>query len=185
MRIWGIITSISLKNYSDKLYSDFSPRCWSRNNSISPPREQRGRSISFSNSQNGVENVGLIDDLCRFVKELEDTTATSTQNSCLGVLGAKDKKYTIRITSVGGDSSNTHSVICMDDCLFPSDNWGLTRKMRMDLALSLSHVILQFYLTPWIDMWWTWKDFCMLKDHKSQVFVNRKFYSVQNPQSTI
>jgi hypothetical protein len=50
----------------------------------------------------------------------------------------------------------------------------------MDLALSLSLAILQFYSTPWIDGWWTWKDFCMLKDEKSQVFISRKFYSVQS-----
>lgn len=148
---------------------------------MSPPREKRGRSVSFSNSQIGVENVGLIDDLCRFVKELDDTPAPSTQNSCLGILGGKEKKYTVRITSVDGDSSTTHSVVCMDDCLLPTETWDLSRKMRMDLALSLSHVILQFYSTPWIDMWWTWKDFSMLKDQKSQVFVNRKFYSTQNP----
>jgi hypothetical protein len=51
----------------------------------------------------------------------------------------------------------------------------------MDLALSLSLAILQFYSTPWIDGWWTWKDFCMLKGEKSQVFINRKFYSDQSP----
>jgi hypothetical protein len=48
----------------------------------------------------------------------------------------------------------------------------------MDLALSLSLAILQFYTTPWIDMWWTWKDFCVLTGDKSQIFVTKKFYSI-------
>jgi hypothetical protein len=53
----------------------------------------------------------------------------------------------------------------------------------MDLALNLSLAILQLYTTPWIDMWWTWKDFCVLKGDKSQIFVTKKFYSVHNPLS--
>jgi hypothetical protein len=53
----------------------------------------------------------------------------------------------------------------------------------MDLALSLSLAILQFYTTPWIDMWWTWKDFCVLKGDKSQIFVTKKFYSVHREQN--
>lgn len=117
------------------------------------------------------------------MKDLDVKPDSSTQNSCLGFLGDKTKMHSFRITSVAGDSSTHHSVVCMDDCLIPSEDWHLTRKMRMDLALSLSLAILQFYSTSWIDMWWTWKDFCMLKDDKSHVFVNRKFYSVQNPLS--
>jgi hypothetical protein len=53
----------------------------------------------------------------------------------------------------------------------------------MNLALSLSFAILQFYTTPWINMWWTWKDFCVLKGDRSQIFVTKKFYSVRNPQN--
>jgi hypothetical protein len=30
-------------------------------------------------------------------------------------------------------------------------------------------------------MWWTWKDFCVLKGDKSQIFVTKKFYSIPLP----
>jgi hypothetical protein len=112
-----------------------------------------------------------------------NSMASSTQNSCLGVLGAKEKKYTLCITSVDSDTSTTHGIVCLNDCLAPFTTWNLSRRTRMDLALSLSIAILQFYSTPWIDMWWTWKDFYMLKDEKSHVFINRKFYSIQNPHN--
>ncbi len=95
----------------------------------------------------------------------------------------KEKEYTVKITSVGADSSNDRSVVCLDDYLVPYETWELTRQKRMDLALSLSLAILQFYSTPWIDDWWTWKDFCMLKDDNKQVYVTGKFYSTQKPSS--
>jgi hypothetical protein len=151
-------------------------RSWSRNTSMSPlpPREKRGYLVSFSDTQSSqidMENTRVIPDLCKFVKDLDDATASPSQNLCLGVLGAK-KKYTIQITSVD-------SVVCLDDYLVASQSWELSRRTRIDLALSLSLVILQFYSTPWLDTWWTWKDFCMLKNEKPQVFINRKFYSTQ------
>jgi hypothetical protein len=58
---------------------------------------------------------------------------------------------------------------------------GNSKQKRMDLALSLSTAILVFYSTPWIDDWWTWKDFCMPKDDNKQVFVTKKFDSTQRP----
>jgi hypothetical protein len=115
------------------------------------------------------------------MQDLDDPTASRSENPCLGVLGANEKKYTVKTTSVDGDPSTHHSVICLGDCLVPTENWQLSRRNRMDIALSLSLAILQFYSTSWIDGWWTWKDFCMLKDEKSQVFISRKFYSVQSP----
>jgi len=96
----------------------------------------------------------------------------------------KEKEYTVKITSVGVDSKTEHrSVVCLADCLAPHEEWELDHRTRMDLALNLSLAILQYYSTPWIDDWWTWKDFCMLKDDSRQVFVTGKFYSTQRPSS--
>jgi hypothetical protein len=95
----------------------------------------------------------------------------------------KEKEYTVKITSVETGSSNDRNVVCLEDCLVPYETWELTRQKRMDLALNLSLAILHFYSTPWIDDWWTWKDFCMLKDDNKQVFVTGKFYSTQRPLS--
>jgi hypothetical protein len=96
------------------------------------------------------------------------------------VLGVKQKKYTVKVTSLDGDSTDLPSLVSLDEYLFPSHKSEATRKKRRDLALSLSIAILHFYTTPWIDMWWTWKDFCVLKGDKSQIFVTKKFYSVRN-----
>ena len=149
-----------------------------------PPRDRRGRSVSFSTSDSGAENVRRIDNLCILVKSLDEPLPLSTQTSCLGILGGKEKEYTVKITSVGADATTNHrNVVCLDDYLVPYEKWELTRQKRMDLALSLSLAILHFYSTPWIDAWWTWKDFCMLKDDNKQVFVTGKFYSTQKPSS--
>jgi hypothetical protein len=91
----------------------------------------------------------------------------------------KEKEYTVKITSVETGSSNDRNVVCLEDCLVPYETWQLTRQKRMDLALSLCLAILQLHSTPWIDTWWTWKDFCILKDDNKQVFVTGKFYSTQ------
>jgi hypothetical protein len=101
--------------------------------------------------------------------------------SCLGVLGLKKRKYTVKVASLDGDSTDLPSLVSLDEYLSPNNKSEVTRKKRMDLALSLSLAILQFYTTPWIDMWWTWKDFCVLRGDKSQIFVTKKFYSIHSP----
>ncbi len=53
----------------------------------------------------------------------------------------------------------------------------------MELALRLSLTILTLYSTPWIDMWWTWKDFYTLKDDRSQIFITRAFHGTHSTSS--
>jgi hypothetical protein len=144
----------------------------------SPPF--RGRSISLSKSS-GLEDGGLIDDICNFIRKLGEQNTIPAPASCLGVLGVKEKKYTVQVTSLDGFTSDPPSLLSLDDYLSPPHKAEVTRKKRMDLALSLSLAILQFYETPWIDMWWTWKDFCVLKGDKSQIFVTKRFYSSHSP----
>jgi hypothetical protein len=144
------------------------------------PPPFRGRSVSFSQSH-GLEDGGLINDLCQFIKKLGENPPVAAPASCLGVLSLKKKKYTVKVTSLDGDSTDLPSLVSLDDYLSPNHGSDITRKKRMDLALSLSLAILQFYKTLWIDMWWTWKDFCVLKGDKSQIFVTKKFYSIHSP----
>lgn len=179
---------ISLESQFDSM-SIFSSRRWSHRGSIdtlptslgsgfpSPPL----RSHAFSFSQcSGMEDGGLIDDLCQFIRRLGDSTPAAAPASCLGVLGVKKKKYKVKVTSLDGESAEP-DLVCLDDYLSPMHKGEVTRKKRMDLALGLSLAILQFYATPWIDMWWTWKDFCVLKGDKSQIYVTKRFYSNHNP----
>jgi hypothetical protein len=140
----------------------------------SPPA--RGRSFSLSKSS-GLEQGGLIGDLCNFIKTLGEQNPIPAPASCLGVLGVKEKKYKVQVTSLDGYSSEPPSLLSLEEYLSPPHKDEITRRKRMDLALSLSLAILQFYRTPWIDMWWTWKDFCVLKGDKSQIFVTKRFYS--------
>lgn len=97
--------------------------------------------------------------------------------SCLGIIGVKGEKYEVQVTSLDGYPAEPHSLVSLDDYLSPPNKRDVTRKKRMELGLSLSLAILQFYKTPWIDMWWTWKDFCVVKGDKSQIFVTKRFYS--------
>ncbi|KAG4420759.1 hypothetical protein IFR04_006145 [Cadophora malorum] len=144
----------------------------------------RRRSVSFSQTPSP-ENSELIEDLCRFIRKLGEEPPTGAPASCLGVLGLNKDKYTVKVTSLDGDgSSHPSSFVCLDDFLPPAKKWNVDRKKRMDLALNLSLAILQFYSTPWIDSWWTWKDFCVLKGDKSQIFVTKRFYSTHSPLAT-
>jgi hypothetical protein len=104
----------------------------------------------------------------------------ATPPPCHGVLGLKDKRYAVKVTPLDGDCSNPKSLLCLEDYLLSNQQPNFSRQKRMDLALGLSLAILQFFSTPWIDMWWTWRDFCILKDDMSQIFVTKKFYSTQN-----
>lgn len=101
----------------------------------------------------------------------------------------------MKVTSLDSDPENPKSLVCLENYLAPSRSWDLSRRERMDLALGLSLAILQVFSTPWIDMWWTYKDFCILEGNKSQIFVTKKFYSthldektqttIHSPQSTL
>jgi hypothetical protein len=91
------------------------------------------------------------------------------------------KKYRIQITSLDSYTLEPHSFVSLDDYLSPTYKREVTRKKRMGLALSLSLAILQLYTTPWISMWWTWKDFCVLDGDRPQIFIMKKFYSIHSP----
>jgi len=110
---------------------------------ISPPF--RGRSISLSKSSGLEVGGGLISDLCNFIKKLNEHQPVPAPASCLGVLGLKEKKYTVQVTSLGGYTAEPPSLVSLDDYLSPTHKAEVTRKKRMDLALSLSLAILQFY----------------------------------------
>jgi hypothetical protein len=139
----------------------------------------RGRSISLSKSSD-LDHGSLIHDLCNFVRMLGEQSPTPPPASCLGVIGVKEKKYTVQVTSLDTYSTESTSLVSLDEYLSPPHQREVSRKKRMDLALSLSVAILQFYKTPWIDMWWTWKDFCVLTGDKSQIFVTKRFYSAHS-----
>lgn len=144
----------------------------------SPP-PFRGRKISLSKSD-GIEPNNLIEDLCAFIKNLAEAEVKSAPPSCLGILGLKEKRYAVNVTSLDGDlEEDPKSFVCLEDYLSPNQSWNLSRQKRMDLALSLSLAILQFVSTQWVDKWWSFRDFCMLKGDKSQIFVTKKFYSTQ------
>ncbi|RFU32311.1 hypothetical protein B7463_g4031, partial [Scytalidium lignicola] len=173
---------------------DTSQLFWSPRNSISSLvspittrsnstyKEQRGRSVSFSESQIEDDDTGQIEDLCHFIKNLEADLEVPTSAS--GVLRLTEKKYTVKAATFDEDSPS-RSVVCLDDYIASSTGpRKLSRRKRMDLSLMLSITLLQFITTPWIDMWWTWKDFVVLQGDKSQIFVSKKFYSKHNANRT-
>lgn len=155
--------------------------------STSPPKYQkyqRSRSMSFSKSKNIDGNP--IQDLCKFVKNPVEKTPAPMHLSSLGTLAFKDKTYRVKPASIGGSQFESLSVICLDDVLVAQQSWDISLQKRMDLAVNLSLAILQLFSTQWINIWWTWKDFSMLKsegNEKSQIFVTKNFYSTQNPLS--
>ncbi|KAF8853674.1 hypothetical protein BDZ45DRAFT_748310 [Acephala macrosclerotiorum] len=49
----------------------------------------------------------------------------------------------------------------------------------MDLAVSLGFAILLFASTPWINKFWSLRDFSVFNDDNSQIFITKTFYSAQ------
>jgi hypothetical protein len=133
-----------------------------------------------------IEESGLIDDLCTFIKNLGETSPVMSPATCLGLVRLEEKKYAEKVTPGANDApQESHSqdgggVVCLDDYLAPNHSWELTRQKRMALALSLSLTILQFYPTPWISTVWTWKDFSMVRGERSKIFVTKKFFSASH-----
>ena len=156
------------------------------------PREPRDHSllfrlVSFSKSKDDFKDGRLIDDLCTFTKNFGDDSPVPAPAPSLNILASKEKKYIMKMSSL---SIASQSFVCLDDYLIPYEKWELTKQKRMALALSLSTAILLFYSTPWIDSWWTLKDFYILKDDISRIFITRTFYGAHGaslkplPQST-
>ena len=113
-------------------------------------------------------------DLCILAKT-RDRGACSPDR-LLGFLKQKEKQYQLETPpALQGTSSN---VECLDQ-LLTDQNFLLSRKERIRLALSLSHAILSCYSTPWIDAFWTWRDFCIDRENEGQLFATRRFYSRQ------
>lgn len=134
------------------------------------------RSLLVCENDDGLDG-GLIDDLCSFIKTLSNESA---YQSSVGFFGKGERKYTVQVTLPKEASLDYQSLVCLDDYLPPNKQWELSCKTRMDLALSLSLTIMLLFPTPWIDMWWTWKDFYILTEDSSQLFITKNFYSAHS-----
>ena len=117
---------------------------------------------------------GPISDLCILVRSLNSDIQVS--NTSLGVLRLAEKQYEIQVPLSTQNGAASPDIICLDD-LLSKQNFKLSRKERMNLALRLSYAILEFYSTPWIETGWTWKDFCIDRRNNARLFVTQKFYS--------
>lgn len=152
---------------------------------VSPTSTTRRRHSSFSVSESQEDHFSQpIPDLCVFVKTLDvDVRVSDTVFDIMGLQETR-KKYKLHVSSSTGELSATRSVVCLEDLIDSSQGPVLSRKERISLALRLSHVVLQFYSTPWIDGCWTWRDFCVVKDEEKrdalQLFVTQRFYSTRN-----
>lgn len=182
---------------NDQVVGSFDSFCstsWSSMKSIggstnfSPTSISRRRHSSFSVCESQEDVAGQpIPDLCVFVKTLKVDVRVS--DTVFGILGLQEtkKKYKLHVTSLTGDISTSRSVVCLEDLIDCSHGPPLSRKERIGLALRLSHAVLQFYSTPWIDGCWTWRDFCVMKDDEKrddlQLFVTQRFYSTLNPSA--
>jgi len=166
---------------------------------LSSPIEQRDQ-VSIAERNSDLENHRLDDDLCTFTKNINNDLPVHAPASFLHKLTPRDKKYlattgslstprslsTGRPLSTNASLSTTSSLstfsfaswsmVCLDDYLPPHQSWKISRKQRVNLAISLSYAIMIFYSTPWIDTWWTWKDFYTSKDNISQIFLSKAFY---------
>jgi hypothetical protein len=142
------------------------------------PREQPDFSqsfdlVSFSESTDDSKDDILINNLCAFIKNLGHNPPILALNPSWHILASKKAKYIMKTSPL----SSFSLAVSLDDYLPLYQEWEISQKERMDLASSLSLIILLLYSTPWIDMWWTWKDLCTLRDDKSQIFITRNFYS--------
>ncbi|MCJ1405771.1 hypothetical protein MMC11_009001 [Xylographa trunciseda] len=139
-------------------------------------RRQGSRSICISECDRILSDgqQSHIPDLCIFVKSLGSSAHIS--NTSQGNLRLAETQYQLRVPLSVQDIEASPNIVCLDD-LLTSQRFPLSRQERINLALRLSYAILEFYLTPWIETCWTWKDFCIDKHNDAQLFVTQKFYS--------
>ena len=149
---------------------------------ITKLRKQKSRSISICEcSRGGMRGrKSPIQDLCILLKTLD--TQVSVSNAYLGVLQLKEKQYELQMPFPEQTTEASQDIKSLDD-LLTSRQFLLSRRERIGLALKLSYAILQFYCTPWIEDYWTWKDFCLDSDDDPQLFITRKFYSTRKGSS--
>ena len=139
------------------------------------------RKISISQCDTGhhldqhSDQHGSSVDLCFFTRNLSSGELES--DTQVGFLRLREKQYQLQTPkTLQGVTSHLEYL----DQLLEDQYFLLSRKERMRLALSLSHAILSFYSTPWIEGCWTWKDFCIDRQNDGQLFAMRKFYSSNN-----
>lgn len=117
-----------------------------------PKSRARSISVSLQSPPTPATNLALIQDLCSVIETAPDN------KKVLGIIGRKNKTtYNMCINEKGATASRY--LISLKDLL--SDRSQLLRRERMVLALRLSAVVLQLYLTPWIDDEWSWKNFAV------------------------
>jgi hypothetical protein len=107
-------------------------------------------------------------------------TAHSDQKR-IGVLSSNDKKYELLRTTIKPEYDSLEDTIDLED-LLNSCQGTMYRRYRFCLALRLSYAVLQFYLTPWINPKWGWKDFTTVINgnrprNDDPLFITQNFYS--------
>ncbi|KAL8941509.1 MAG: hypothetical protein Q9216_002191 [Gyalolechia sp. 2 TL-2023] len=130
-------------------------------------------SVTECNSDDDSGSSGSMLDLCILADAVHPGDCSTDR--LLGYLRQKERQYQLKSLSASGDKS-TPNVKCLDH-LLTDERFLLSRRERIRLALSLSHAILSFYSTPWIDAHWTWRDFCIDRENEGQLFATRRFYS--------
>ena len=139
---------------------------------------QSPRRISIAECDHKDHDFGqqtAIHDLCVFLKTLGPEEPASDPQ--VGFLKIEEKQYQLE-TPTKLQGSSPGKIECLDRVLV-DQQFSLSRKERICLALSLSHAILSFYSTPWIETCWSWGDFCIDRENNGQLFATRKFYSSQ------
>ncbi len=132
-------------------------------------------SVSQCDDNHNQAHPQPIHDLCIFTRSLDPGDCKPGRQVC--VLRLKEKQYSLQPpTTLQGVPQNVEYL----DQLLDDQHFLVSRKERICLALSLSHAVLSFYATPWIESCWTWNDFCIDRKDEGQLFAGRKFYSSQN-----
>lgn len=138
-------------------------------------------SISKYNDHSSGEEHEAIEDLCDLLKKFD--AAKQVTDTHLGILKLREKQFELQSPLYIQGMTSSRNIVSLDHHL-AGQCFKLSRKERMDLALTISYAVLQFYATPWIEASWTWRDFCIDEHDDSQLFVTRKFYSCRSRDST-
>lgn len=157
---------------------------WSRPESqtvSSGSSEQRAVSVVFHESL-GVRTHSHIGDLCQWIRALRVSPPNSPLDA--GVVGGVVGRY--NVVPRAQRSINEPTIVSMDDLLLELDGGGISRRTRIDLALSLAVAIERFHPTPWIDVAWTWRNFSLNKeDDVYRLCIARQFWSRENSQQQV
>ncbi|KAL8731165.1 MAG: hypothetical protein Q9166_003572 [cf. Caloplaca sp. 2 TL-2023] len=148
--------------------------------------QRKGKSLEDKSNRLAVKEEKSIDDLCSSLR----STETEPARSCIGKFTDEQHHYEVLAVSRHQDSSihtsDLHDLLgrhqtflsttsVNHSAIFRAPVIGLTRKARLQLAVTLASTALQLHTTPWLDADWNSKSIHFRQESIEHPYISSTF----------